>query len=191
MNPEKRTIYIKNMVCNRCIMVVHDKFEELGLAPVSVELGKVMLREEITPEEKQRIKNVLEPLGFELMDDKRIRLIEQVKSAIIELIYNKNNDLKANLSDYISDKVYYDYNYISNLFSEVEHTTIEKYFIAQKIERVKELLVYDELSLSEIADLLNYSSTAHLSAQFKKVTGLTPSYFKKIKENKRKPLDQV
>ena len=184
-------LYIKNMVCNRCIMVVHDQLVKLGFEPFSVELGLVIFQEELLPRQKETIKKMLESFGFELIDDKRIRLIERIKSVIIELVHDKNNHLTMNLSDYIVDKVHHDYSYISNLFSEIEHTTIEKYFIAQKIERVKELLVYDELSLNEIADLLNYSSVAHLSAQFKKVTGLTPSYFRKIKENKRKPLDQV
>ncbi len=179
------------MVCNRCIMVVEDKLRELDIVPVSVKLGEVVLAHELTDQKKEELKNVLQPIGFELIDNKRVRLIEQVKGVIIELVHQNNNDLKKNLSDYISDKVHHDYTYISNLFSEIENVTIEKYFIAQKIERVKELLVYDELNLNEIADMLNYSSVAHLSAQFKKVTGLTPSHFKQIKEKKRKPLDKV
>ncbi|WP_203558453.1 AraC family transcriptional regulator [Bacteroides sp. 519] len=188
---QKNKLYIKNMVCNRCIMVVREEFKKLGIEPIQVELGIVETATPLTAHQRESIKSALNPLGFELIDDKRIRIIEQVKNAIIELIYTKNGDLKVNLSDYLAAKVHHDYSYISNLFSEIENTTIEKYFIAQKTERVKELLVYDELSLSEIADLLNYSSTAHLSTQFKKVTGLTPSHFKKVKENKRKPLDQV
>jgi len=184
-------LYIKNMVCNRCIMVVHDQLTKLGLKPGFVELGKVGFHDKITSGQRELIKKTLEPLGFELIDDKRMRLIEQVKNAIIDLVHGKNNHLDVNLSDYLAHKVHHDYSQISHLFSEIENTTVEKYFIAQKIERVKELLVYDELTLNEIADLLNYSSTAHLSAQFKKVTGLTPSHFKKIKENKRKPLDEV
>lgn len=184
-------LYIKNMVCNRCIMVVRDEFRELGFEPTSVELGIVTLPNELTVEDKENIKSVLKPLGFELIDDKRARLIELIKSNIIQLVHSNNSDLKTNLSDYLTERVNHDYSFLSNLFSETENTTIEKYFIAQKIERVKELLVYDELSLSEIADLMNYSSSAHLSAQFKKVTGLTPSHFKKVKENKRKPLDLV
>ncbi len=187
----QNTIYIKNMVCNRCIMVVEDKLRELGIAPISVRLGEVVLADELTDKKKDELKNVLQPIGFELIDNKRIRLIEQVKGLIIELVHRNNIDLKENLSDYISDKIHHDYTYISNLFSEIENITIEKYFIAQKIERVKELFVYDELNLNEIADILNYSSAAHLSTQFKKVTGLTPSYFKQIKEKKRKPLDKV
>ena len=124
-------------------------------------------------------------------DDKKSRLIERIKTLIIELVHRQNNELSINLSDYLKSHVNHDYHYVSALFSEVEGTTIEKYFIAQKIEKVKELLVYDELSLSEIADQLNYSSVGYLSSQFKKVTGFTPSHFKQIKEKKRKPLDQV
>lgn len=184
-------LYIKNMVCNRCIMVVDEQLKQLELNPVSVELGWAEFIQPLTPAQKEAVKEALTPLGFELIDDKRMRLIEQVKNAIIELIYYKDNRLKANLSDYIAEATHHDYSYISNLFSEIENTTIEQYFIAQKIERAKELLVYDELSLNEIADLLHYSSTAHLSSQFKKVTGLTPSHFKKVGNNKRKPLDKV
>lgn len=184
-------LYIKNMVCNRCIMVVESEFEKLDIQTLSVELGEVRLDKKLTTEQKKKLSERLESLGFSLIDDKKGRLIEQVKNLIIELVHYNNNNLKINLSDYISDKLHHDYNYISNLFSEVEGTTIEKYFIAQKIEKVKELLVYDELTLNEIAFNLNYSSVAHLSAQFKKVTGLTPSHFRQIRTNKRKPLDEV
>lgn len=184
-------LYIKNMVCNRCIMVVKSELEKLGISPASIILGEVTLSGGLNPEQKDALSKKLEDLGFALIDDRRARLIEQIKNAIIELVHYNNNDLKVNLSDYISEKLHHDYNYISNLFSEIEGTTIEKYFIAQKIERVKELLVYDELTLNEIAFKLNYSSVAHLSSQFKKVTGLTPSHFKQIKTNKRKPLDEV
>ncbi len=185
------TLYIKNMVCNRCIMVVEDKLRELSITSVSVGLGEVVLTDEPDDRKKEELKNVLQSVGFELIDNKRIRLIEQVRKAIIELVRENNNDLRVNLSSYIGERVHHDYTYVSNLFSEVENITVEKYFIAQKIERVKELLVYDELNLNEIADMLHYSSAAHLSAQFKKVTGLTPGHFKRIKENKRKPLDMV
>jgi YesN/AraC family two-component response regulator len=137
------------------------------------------------------VEKLLESLGFEIIDDKKSRIIEKIKNTIIDLVHHQDNDVKINLSDVLSDKLHHDYNYLSNLFSEVEGTTIEKYFIAQKVEKVKELLVYDELSLSEIANRLNYSSVAYLSNQFKKVTGLTPSHFKQIKEDKRKPLDKV
>lgn len=184
-------LYIKNMVCNRCIMVVKSELEKQGINPVSIVLGEVTLSGGLNTEQKEKLSKNLEDLGFALIDDKRARLIEQIKNAIIELVHYNNNELKVNLSDYISDKLHHDYNYISNLFSEIEGSTIEKYFIAQKIERVKELLVYDELTLNEIAFKLNYSSVAHLSSQFKKVAGLTPSHFKQIKTSKRKPLDEV
>lgn len=172
-------------------MVVEAQLKSLGIHALSVRLGEVVLTQEPTEKQRVELRGVLESVGFEWIDSKKVRLIEQVKNAIIELVHRNNNDLKSNLSDYISAKVNHDYTYVSNLFSEVESTTVEQYFIAQKIERVKELLVYDELTLNEIADRLNYSSTAHLSAQFKKVTGLTPSHFKRIKENKRKPLDKL
>ena len=185
------TIFIKNMVCDRCIMVVQNELEKLGLDAKNIKLGEVILSKEITSLEKENLSKTLEPLGFEVIDDKKGRLIEKIKNIIIDLVHHQDSDVKTNLSDVLSDKLHHDYNYLSNLFSEVEGTTIEKYFIAQKVEKVKELLVYDELSLSEIANRLNYSSVAYLSNQFKKVTGLTPSHFKQIKEDKRKPLDKV
>ena len=179
------------MVCNRCIMVVKSELDKLGIEPVVVQLGEVTLEKELTTQEKEKFSKALVSLGFELIDDKKSRLIEQIKNTIIDLVHHQDNETKTNLSDVLSEKLHHDYNYLSNLFSEVEGTTIEKYFIAQKIEKVKELLVYDELSLSEIAFLLNYSSVAYLSNQFKKVTGLSPSHFKKIREDRRKPLDEV
>ena len=185
------TIFIKNMVCDRCIMVVQNELEKLGLDAKNIKLGEVILSKEITSLEKENLSKTLEPLGFEVIDDKKGRIIEKIKNIIIDLVHHQDSDVKTNLSDVLSDKLHHDYNYLSNLFSEVEGTTIEKYFIAQKVEKVKELLVYDELSLSEIANRLNYSSVAYLSKQFKKVTGLTPSHFKQIKEDKRKPLDKV
>ena len=185
------TIFIKNMVCDRCIMVVQNELEKLGLDAKNIKLGEVILSKEITSLEKENLSKTLEPLGFEVIDDKKGRIIEKIKNIIIDLVHHQDSDVKTNLSDVLSDKLHHDYNYLSNKFSEVEGTTIEKYFIAQKVEKVKELLVYDELSLSEIANRLNYSSVAYLSNQFKKVTGLTPSHFKQIKEDKRKPLDKV
>ncbi|MFC4688372.1 helix-turn-helix domain-containing protein [Epilithonimonas pallida] len=185
------TIFIKNMVCDRCIMVVQNELEKLGLDAKNIKLGEVILSKEITSLEKENLSKTLEPLGFEVIDDKKGRIIEKIKNIIIDLVHHQDSDVKINLSDVLSDKLHHDYNYLSNLFSEVEGTTIEKYFIAQKVEKVKELLVYDELTLSEIANRLNYSSVAYLSNQFKKVTGLTPSHFKQIKEDKRKPLDKV
>jgi len=179
------------MVCNRCILVVQNELDKLGLEAKSITLGVVTLTEEPSLETKNLFEKELVKLGFELIDDKRSRIIEKVKNVIIELVHHQDNHAKNNLSDVLSTQLHLDYKYLSNLFSEVEGTTIEKYFIAQKIEKIKELLVYDELTLSEIAYRLNYSSVAYLSNQFKKVTGLTPSHFKQISEVKRKPLDQV
>lgn len=179
------------MVCNRCIMVVQNELEKLYLSVISIKLGEVVFEREPTSEEKKNLADALFVLGFQVIDDKKSRIIEKIKNFIIDLVHHHQNDSKSNLSDVLSNELNHDYNYLSNLFSEIEGTTIEKYFIAQKIERVKELLVYDELSLSEIAFQLNYSSVAYLSNQFKKTTGLTPSHFKQIKEEKRKPLDQV
>jgi len=184
-------IYIKNMVCNRCILVVKNELEKLGFQTLSISLGEVELKNDLSETEKTSLDNHLKTFGFELIDDKKSRLIGQIKSTIIEIIHQNNSELKSNLSDYLSSKLHHDYTYLSNLFSEVEGTTIEKHFIAQKIEKVKELLVYDELSLSEIAYQMNYSSVGYLSNQFKKVTGLTPTHYKNIKEIKRKPLDEV
>ncbi len=184
-------LYIKNMVCNRCKMVVKSELEKLGHEPLQVELGEVILSKELSDEEKDKVDFILHSFGFSVIDDKKSRLIEKIKTLIIELVHQQNSRLKINLSHYLSSRLNHDYTYITNLFSEVEGTTIEKYYIAQKIEKVKELLVYDELSLSEIAYLLNYSSVSHLSNQFKKVTGLTPSHFKNIRMEKRKPLDEV
>ena len=184
-------LFIKNMVCNRCVMAVQQEADQLGLNVKSIKLGELILENEIKTTEKQTLENKLTALGFEIIDDKKSRIIEKIKNVIIKLVHHQDNEMKNNLSDVLSDELQHDYNYLSNLFSEIEGTTIEKYFIAQKIERVKELLVYDELSLSEIAFQLNYSSVAYLSNQFKKETRFTPSHFKQIKEEKRKPLDKV
>jgi len=179
------------MVCSRCKMVVKSVFENIGINPVAVELGEVELKNDIQEVQKQELLKNLRAIGFDLIDDKKSKTIDKIKTIIIDLVQNKNNDLKSNLSDYLSQQLHQDYNTLSNLFSEIENTTIEKYFINQKIEKVKELIVYDELSLSEIADLLNYSSVSHLSNQFKKVTGFTPTYFKDLKAIKRKQIEDL
>ena len=188
---DTNTIFIKNMVCKRCILVIENELNKLGLEAIDIKLGEIKLKNNITTDDRNALENVLEPLGFQVIDDKKSRIIEKIKNVIIDLVHHKDNDAKMNLSDVLSDALHHDYNYLSNLFSDIEGTTIEKYFIAQKVEKIKELLVYDELSLSEIADRMNYSSVAYLSNQFKKVTGLTPSHFKQIREDKRKPLDKV
>lgn len=183
--------YIKNMVCNRCKTAVQKEFEKIGIVPVSVKLGEVETSEEITMQQLAELENSLKHIGFEVIDDKKSRLIEQVKNEIIRLVHHSEEIENTNLSNILSDKLHYEYNYLSNLFSEVEGTTIEKYFISQRIEKVKELLVYDELSLSEIANQLGYSSTAYVSSQFKKITGLTPTFFKSLKETKRRNIDEL
>lgn len=184
-------LYIKNMVCNRCILVVKNELEKIGVEPKNIILGEVTLDKELTAEEMKTFDTSLTQLGFELINDKKMRIIEKIKNIIINLVHYQDGEMKINLSEILSEELNQNYNHLSNLFTEVEGTTIEKYYIAQKIEKVKELLVYNELTLSEIAYRLNYSSVAYLSNQFKKVTGLTPSHFKKIGEKKRKPLDQV
>ena len=185
------TLFIKNMVCNRCILVVQNELDQLGIAYHTIKLGEIQLKKELSSEERKTVEEILNPLGFEVLEDKKDRMIEKIKSIIIDIVHHQDQDIKTNLSDVLSNVLHHEYNYLSNLFSENEGTTIEKYFIAQKIERVKELLIYDELSLSEIADRMNYSSVAYLSNQFKKITGDTPSHYKKMKEYKRKPLDQI
>lgn len=185
-------LYIKNMVCHRCKMVVKAELEKQGLHPVTIELGEAVIEEkEIRKEELARLSDSLQAVGFELIDNKRSKIIEQIKTFIINSIHYKNEQPKKNFSELISRHIHHDYSYLSNLFSEVEGITIEQYIINQRIEKVKELLIYGELSLSQIAFELGYSSTAHLSNQFKKLTGLTPSRFKEIGRHNRKSLDET
>ncbi len=172
------------MVCIRCKMVVKQELNNLGLTYIIVELGEVEILETMQEEQRQLLKTALLKSGLELMDDKRSMLIEKIKNVITEMIHYTEEVPKVNFSDFLAEKLNYDYTYLANLFSEVEGTTIEHYIIAHKIERVKELLVYDELSLTEIAYKLHYSSVAHLANQFKKVTGLTTSHFKKLKHKR-------
>jgi AraC-like DNA-binding protein len=179
------------MVCSRCKMVVKSELEKLGLHPFGVELGEVEIHEKDIDLIKDDLVKNLNLLGFELMDSKKNITIERIKTLIIELVHDKNNELKTNLSDYLSEQLSQDYNTLSHLFSEVEGITIEKYFIAQKVEKVKELLMYDELTLSEITYQLNYSSVAHLSNQFKKITGFSPTYFKQLKDRKRLQIEDL
>lgn len=184
-------INVKNMVCNRCIMVVSQIFNEAGIKTEKVQLGKVETLEEVDPVKLGQVNEKLKSVGFEIINDSKRRLIEKIKTATVEYVYNHEGEHKMNFSGYLIDKLNLDYPYLSSLFSSVEGTTIEKHLISMKIERVKELLVYDEKTLSEIAWELGYSSVAHLSGQFKKVTGFTPSYFKKLGEQKRKSINDV
>ncbi len=184
-------LFIKNMVCDRCIMAVAHVLKQGGLDVEGITLGEVVLKSELGEAARKELSKQLIELGFELIEDKKSQIIEKIKTLIIELVHYDHQGVKLNLSEVISGELHHDYSYLSNLFSAVEGITIEKYYIAQKIEKVKELLVYDELSLAEIADRMNYSSAAYLSNQFKKMTGLTPGHFKKIGQNRRKPLDKV
>lgn len=179
------------MVCIRCKMVVKEELTRLGLHCIMVELGEVEITETITPRQHDQIQVALLRSGLELMDDKKSMLIQKIKNVIIELVHYSEEPLRVKFSEYLSKKLNYDYTYLANIFSEVQGTTIEKFIISHKIERVKELLVYDQLNLSEIAYLMHYSSVSHLSAQFKKVTGLTPSHFKQIKKKRRNMLDDL
>jgi YesN/AraC family two-component response regulator len=165
-------------------MIVKSELENMGLHPIIVELGEVTIVEDITPEMQSKLSKSLLKYGFELLEDKKSILIERIKNIIVEMIHYSEEPPLLNFSSFLSEKMKYDYNYLSNLFSEVKGTTIEHYIISHKIERAKELLIYNELSLTEIADKLHYSSVAHLSNQFKKVTGLTPSFFKKMKHKR-------
>jgi YesN/AraC family two-component response regulator len=173
-------------------MVVKNIVEKAGSVSKHIELGEVETEKELTSKQLDNVRKSLSDMGFELIDDKRTHIIEQIKTTVIDWVhYQKNAKQKINFSDHLSSKLHKDYSYLSNLFSEVENITIEKYLINQKIERVKELLVYDELTLSEIAAQLEYSSVQYLSNQFKKVTGLTPNHYKNIGKLKRIPLDEV
>jgi AraC-like DNA-binding protein len=179
------------MVSNRCKMVVKEVLKELGLHFVVVDLGEVDIMEDISAEQRELLKASLLESGLELMDDKRAVLIEKIKNAIIEMVHHTEETIKTNFSDYLSEKLNHDYTYLSNLFSEVQGTTIAQFIISHKVERIKELIIYDELSISEIAWKMNYSSVAHLSNQFKKVTGLSPSHFKQLKDKRRSPLEEI
>jgi len=172
-------------------MVVKSQLESIGLRPLSVNLGEVDLEGDLEKDQLVQLDASLRSLGFELIDNKKSQTIEKIKNAIVTLVHHSGYNLHTNLSEFITSQIPQDYNYLSNLFSEVEGTTIEKYFIAQRIEKVKELIVYDELSLTEIAYQLGYSSVAYLSNQFKKITGFTPSYFKSLKEDKRKNIEEL
>ncbi|SFC97042.1 AraC-type DNA-binding protein [Flexibacter flexilis DSM 6793] len=183
-------IYIKNMVCPRCITAVEQTFGALQITPLNVRLGEVVLAKPLAEEEKLMLKNQLQTQGFELLDDAKSQQIEQIKALVIEHIHQKE-DQKFAIADTVSQALGKEYSQLSKLFSETEGLTIEQYVIRQKIEKVKELLVYNQLNLSEIAFKLGYSSVAHLSAQFKKVTGLTPSEFRQQGIGLRKSLDQV
>ncbi len=179
------------MVSNRCKMAVKEELKKLGLHFIVVDLGEIEIMETLTTEQHDQLKAGLLDSGLELMDDKRAVLIEKIKNVITEMIHYSDEVPKMNYSDFISEKLDYDYTYLSNLFSEIKGITIQQFIIINKIERAKELLLYDELNLTEISYKLNYSSVAHLSNQFKKVTGLSPTHFKLLKDKRRIPLEEI
>ncbi|HRX12202.1 MAG TPA: AraC family transcriptional regulator [Draconibacterium sp.] len=184
-------INIKNMVCNRCIMVVGQIFKNAGIEDTKVQLGKVTVESDISEKQLEQITQSLNSAGFEIINNRTVQLVEQIKTFAINYIYNNTDDRKLNFSTFLSSEMNLDYKYLSTLFSSVENISIEHYMINLKVERVKELLVYDEKTLSEIAHEMGYSSVAHLSGQFKKVTGFTPSYFKNLGEQKRKSISEI
>jgi len=190
---EMNRLYIKNMVCNRCIKVVKEELEKLGIVIKKISLGEVETESAIGKELLQKVKAVLEENGFELIEDKKVKTIEKIKNIIIETIYGKEEFLSGskNFSGLLEKEIGLDYSYLSSLFSSLESITIEQYIIVQKIERAKEFLRYGELTLSEIAYKLGYSSVQHLSNQFKKITGFSASEFKNITNNIRKPIDKL
>jgi AraC-like DNA-binding protein len=179
------------MVSNRCKMAVKTELKRLGLHFVVVDLGEVDIMENISDEQREQLKEALLSSGLELMDDKRAMLIEKIKNIIIEMVHHTDELIKVNFSDFLSEKLNHDYTYLANLFSEVQGTTIEHFIISHKIERIKELIIYNELNITEIAFKMNYSSVAHLSNQFKKVTGLSPSHFKNLKDKRRSPIEEI
>ncbi|MDZ4663564.1 MAG: AraC family transcriptional regulator [Bacteroidota bacterium] len=184
-------LYIKYMVSIRCKMVVKEVLKNLGLHFVVVDLGEVDIMEDLSEKGLKELDTALKISGLELMDNKKAVLIEKIKNVIIDMVHYSDEVPKVNYSDFISEKLQHDYTYLSNIFSEVKGITIQQFIIVHKIERIKELIIYDELTISEIAWKMNYSSVAHLSNQFKKITGLSPSHFKALKDKKRSPIEEI
>jgi len=179
------------MVSNRCKMAVKEELKKLGLHFIVVELGEVEIMEKINEDQRNLLKEGLLNSGLELMDDRRSVLIERIKNVIVEMVHHSDEVIRINFSHHLSEKLNHDYTYLANLFSEVQGTTIEQFIIAHKIERIKELIIYGELNITEIAWKMNYSSVAHLSNQFKKMTGLSPSHFKQLKDKRRSPIEEI
>jgi len=179
------------MVSNRCKILVREELKKLNLHFILVDLGEVEIMEELSQEKRQELSDALEESGLELMEDKKSILIEKIKTVIINMVHHSDELLKVNFSDFLTEKLGYEYSFLANLFSEVQGTTIGHFLISHKIERIKELIIYDELNITEIAWKMNYSSVAHLSNQFKKETGLTPSHFKQLKTKRRMPIENI
>ncbi len=184
-------LFIKYMVSLRCKMVVKEELKKMGLHYVIVELGEVEIMETLSAEQRTQLKELLLTSGLELMDDKKAVLIEKVKNIIIEMIHYSDELPNTNFSDFLSEKLNFDYTYLSNMFSEVNGITIRQFIINHKVERIKELIIYEELNMTEIAWKMKYSSVAHMSNQFKKITGLTPSHFKQLKDKRRSPIENI
>lgn len=185
------TFHIKNMVCDRCRMSVEQALRDNGLHPVNVQLGVAQVEGTVSAEQRTQLADALQSLGFELLSDRRQQVVEQIRAAVIQLVHYRDNLSATNLSDYLQQELHTEYSSLSKLFSEVTGMTIERYYIEQRIERVKELLTYGELTLTQIAFQLHYSSVAYLSSQFKMVTGITPSAYKSLLHKDRRPLDQI
>lgn len=185
------TLYIKYMVSSRCKMLVKEELTKLGLHFVLIDMGVADIMEDLSAPQREQLRIALLQSGLELMDDKKAILIEKIKNVIIDMIHYTDETPKINFSDYLSAKLNYDYTYLANLFSEVQGTTIEKFIISHKTERIKELIIYGELNLTEIAFKMHYSSVGHLSNQFKKSTGLTPTHFKNLKDKRRSPIEEI
>jgi AraC-like DNA-binding protein len=179
------------MVSNRCKKAVKEILKSLRLHFIVVELGEVAIMEDLTTEQQAELKTALLYAGFELLADKRAVLIEKIKNVVVEMVHHTHEGIKINFSNFLSEKLHHDYTYLANLFSTVQGTTIEQFLISHKIERIKELITYGELNISEIAWKMNYSSVSHLSNQFKKRTGLSPSHFKKLKDKRRRPIEEI
>jgi len=179
------------MVSNRCKIAVKDELKKLGLHFIVVDLGVVEIMETITNEKRLQLKEALQLSGLELMEDKKAILIEKIKTTIVQMIHHSEDVSKVNFSNYLAEKLEHNYTYLANLFSEVQGTTIEQFIILHKVERIKELIIYGEQNITEIAWKMNYSSVAHLSSQFKKVTGLSPSHFKQLKVKRRNPIENI
>lgn len=184
-------LYVKYIVSIRCRIMVQEALKKMGLHFVLLDFGEVEIMENLTNEQFLELKIMLFKDGLELMDNKKTILIERIKNVIVEMVHYTSKIIKTNFSDYLSDKLHYDYTYLANLFSQVQGTTIEQFIISHKVERIKELIIYGESNMTEIAIRMNYSSVAHLSNQFKKVTGLSPSHFKKLKNRRRSPIEDI
>lgn len=184
-------IYVRNMACESCVIFVKDTLEEMGIPFTKVELGEIETKEDISDTEKKKLNSSIQKAGMELLEKKQGVLIEKIRQVMIDYVYNSDNDPNIKFSELLSRKLNHSYTYLSNFYSEVEATTIEKFIIALKIERIKELIIFGDDTFSEIAHKLNYSSSAHLSSQFKKATGLTPSHFKALKEKRRITIQKI